>query len=195
MLTSFLFFFLFSAFQRIGEEPIAHRVTGPCHHSLISIQNLKVIRVIFSSLTLIYSFTFLSDLIKRNYSVLFFPFNQEIEEPKTFSTFRERLHHLQAKFYSIRFNTYYFMNTLSLYLCVHSLLQKTEKDRVCFGRSGIHGWGLFARRNIVEGEMVCPSKHNTSWNTCSSFHSCLTVFWGWKTHLKRLLSINFLKDL
>ena len=27
-------------------------------------------------------------------------------------------------------------------------------DRVCFGRSGIHGWGLFARRNIQEGEMV-----------------------------------------
>jgi len=27
-------------------------------------------------------------------------------------------------------------------------------ERVCFGRSGIHGWGLFARRNIQEGEMV-----------------------------------------
>uniref|UniRef100_A0A5B7APC3 Putative histone-lysine N-methyltransferase ATX5 n=1 Tax=Davidia involucrata TaxID=16924 RepID=A0A5B7APC3_DAVIN len=49
-----------------------------------------------------------------------------IEEPKTFSTFRERLYHLQ----------------------------RTENDRVCFGRSGIHGWGLFARRNIQEGEMV-----------------------------------------
>ncbi|KAA8533607.1 hypothetical protein F0562_030959 [Nyssa sinensis] len=48
------------------------------------------------------------------------------EEPKTFSTFRERLYHLQ----------------------------RTENDRVCFGRSGIHGWGLFARRNIQEGEMV-----------------------------------------
>ncbi|KAH9723999.1 Histone-lysine N-methyltransferase ATX5 [Citrus sinensis] len=31
---------------------------------------------------------------------------------------------------------------------------RTEHDRVCFGRSGIHGWGLFARRNIQEGEMV-----------------------------------------
>ncbi|KAL3819936.1 hypothetical protein ACJIZ3_005841 [Penstemon smallii] len=51
---------------------------------------------------------------------------KKIEKPKTFSTFRERLHHLQ----------------------------RTEKDRVCFGRSGIHGWGLFARRNILEGEMV-----------------------------------------
>ncbi|XP_010433292.1 PREDICTED: histone-lysine N-methyltransferase ATX4 [Camelina sativa] len=48
------------------------------------------------------------------------------EEPKSFSSFRERLHHLQ----------------------------RTEMDRVCFGRSGIHGWGLFARRNIQEGEMV-----------------------------------------
>jgi len=37
-----------------------------------------------------------------------------------------------------------------MYLC----LQKTENHRVCFGKSGIHGWGLFARRNIQEGEMV-----------------------------------------
>ncbi|KAJ6887905.1 histone-lysine N-methyltransferase ATX4-like isoform X2 [Populus alba x Populus x berolinensis] len=49
-----------------------------------------------------------------------------VEEPKSFSSFRERLYYLQ----------------------------KTENDRVCFGRSGIHGWGLFARRNIQEGEMV-----------------------------------------
>ncbi|XP_044504293.1 histone-lysine N-methyltransferase ATX5-like isoform X2 [Mangifera indica] len=49
-----------------------------------------------------------------------------VEEPKTFSSFRERLYHLQ----------------------------RTENNRACFGRSGIHGWGLFARRNIQEGEMV-----------------------------------------
>ncbi|GMJ06454.1 Arabidopsis TRITHORAX 5, SET domain group 29 [Hibiscus trionum] len=49
-----------------------------------------------------------------------------VEEPKGFSSFKERLQHLQ----------------------------RTEHDRVCFGRSGIHGWGLFARRNIQEGEMV-----------------------------------------
>ncbi|XP_062120143.1 histone-lysine N-methyltransferase ATX5-like isoform X2 [Humulus lupulus] len=53
-------------------------------------------------------------------------FMQVVEEPKTFSSFRERLYHLQ----------------------------RTENDRVCFGRSGIHGWGLFARRRIQEGEMV-----------------------------------------
>ncbi|CAI0546766.1 unnamed protein product [Linum tenue] len=52
-----------------------------------------------------------------------------VEEPKSFSSFRERLYHLQASI-------------------------KTERTRVCFGRSGIHGWGLFARRNIQEGEMV-----------------------------------------
>ncbi|KAK9103885.1 hypothetical protein Sjap_021139 [Stephania japonica] len=45
---------------------------------------------------------------------------------KSFSTFKERLHNLQ----------------------------KTENDRVCFGRSGIHGWGLFARHEIQEGEMI-----------------------------------------
>ncbi|XP_048616225.1 histone-lysine N-methyltransferase ATX3 [Brassica napus] len=33
-------------------------------------------------------------------------------------------------------------------------LQKTENLRVCFGKSGIHGWGLFARRSIQEGEMI-----------------------------------------
>ncbi|GMH08902.1 hypothetical protein Nepgr_010742 [Nepenthes gracilis] len=51
---------------------------------------------------------------------------REVEKPKMFSTFRERLYHLQ----------------------------RTENDRVCFGRSGIHGWGLFARRDIQEGDMV-----------------------------------------
>nr|XP_011457659.1 PREDICTED: histone-lysine N-methyltransferase ATX3-like [Fragaria vesca subsp. vesca] len=35
-----------------------------------------------------------------------------------------------------------------------SHLQKTEAHRVCFGKSGIHKWGLFARRNIQQGEMV-----------------------------------------
>ncbi|CAN4085742.1 unnamed protein product [Withania somnifera] len=51
---------------------------------------------------------------------------QEVKGSKTFSTFRERLRELQ----------------------------RTENDRVCFGRSAIHRWGLFARRNIPEGEMV-----------------------------------------
>ncbi|XP_062155071.1 histone-lysine N-methyltransferase ATX3 [Alnus glutinosa] len=52
--------------------------------------------------------------------------NNEVEDPKIFTSFKERLHHLQ----------------------------RTENHRVCFGKSGIHGWGLFARRNIQEGEMV-----------------------------------------
>ncbi|CAO2838637.1 unnamed protein product [Amaranthus hypochondriacus] len=51
---------------------------------------------------------------------------RKVEKPKMFSTFRERLYHLQ----------------------------RTENDRVCLGRSGIHRWGLFARRDIQEGEMV-----------------------------------------
>ncbi|KAI4372326.1 hypothetical protein MLD38_010570 [Melastoma candidum] len=41
----------------------------------------------------------------------------------------------------------------SLKECLYHL-QMTEKLRVCFGKSGIHGWGLFARTNIQEGEMV-----------------------------------------
>ncbi|XP_057951607.1 histone-lysine N-methyltransferase ATX4 isoform X1 [Malania oleifera] len=81
--------------KRTGEEAIAHRIGGPCHHSVGTIESLN-------------------------------KFRETEEEPKTFSSFRERLCHLQ----------------------------RTENDRVCFGRSGIHGWGLFARRNIQEGEMV-----------------------------------------
>ncbi|XP_015577364.2 histone-lysine N-methyltransferase ATX3 [Ricinus communis] len=50
----------------------------------------------------------------------------EMDDSLVFSSFKERLCHLQ----------------------------KTECHRVCFGKSGIHGWGLFARRNIQEGEMV-----------------------------------------
>ncbi|XP_050280103.1 histone-lysine N-methyltransferase ATX3 isoform X2 [Quercus robur] len=50
----------------------------------------------------------------------------EVEVSKDFTSFKERLCHLQ----------------------------RTECYRVCFGKSGIHGWGLFARRNIQEGEMV-----------------------------------------
>lgn len=45
---------------------------------------------------------------------------------QTFSTFKERLH----------------------------FLQKTENKRVSCGRSGVHGWGLFAARKIQEGQMV-----------------------------------------
>ncbi|PIA49006.1 hypothetical protein AQUCO_01300096v1 [Aquilegia coerulea] len=80
--------------KRTGEHAIAHRLMGPRHHSLDTIERLKA--------------------------------SKEERDPKSFSTFRERLYHLQ----------------------------RTENDRVCFGRSGIHGWGLFARRDIQEGEMV-----------------------------------------
>ncbi|KAI0524193.1 hypothetical protein KFK09_003557 [Dendrobium nobile] len=52
--------------------------------------------------------------------------NAPMEDPKSFSSFSERLHNLQL----------------------------TENSRICFGRSVIHGWGMFARRNIQEGEMV-----------------------------------------
>ncbi|XP_052170557.1 histone-lysine N-methyltransferase ATX3 isoform X2 [Diospyros lotus] len=52
--------------------------------------------------------------------------HSEVDDPKAFASFKERLSHLQ----------------------------KTESYRICFGRSGIHGWGLFARRSIQEGDMV-----------------------------------------
>ncbi|XP_042046336.1 histone-lysine N-methyltransferase ATX3-like isoform X1 [Salvia splendens] len=52
--------------------------------------------------------------------------HEDSDDAKSFQTLRERLDHLR----------------------------KTEKYRVCFGKSGIHGWGLFARRSMQEGEMV-----------------------------------------
>lgn len=79
---------------------------------------------------------------------------QVVEEPKSFLTFRERLYYLQVrfKFYHLIFIGSSFLNLiLKLSICS---VQRTENDRVCFGRSGIHGWGLFARRDIQEGEMV-----------------------------------------
>ncbi|KAK7338057.1 hypothetical protein VNO77_18654 [Canavalia gladiata] len=48
------------------------------------------------------------------------------KDAEVFSSLKERLHHLR----------------------------KTENQRVCLGKSGIHGWGLFARRDLQEGEMV-----------------------------------------
>ncbi|KAL5155723.1 Histone-lysine N-methyltransferase ATX3 [Glycine soja] len=48
------------------------------------------------------------------------------KDAQVFSSLKERLHHLQ----------------------------KTENQKVCLGKSGIHGWGLFARRDLEEGEMV-----------------------------------------
>ncbi|GJZ24622.1 histone-lysine N-methyltransferase ATX3-like protein isoform X1 [Tanacetum coccineum] len=52
--------------------------------------------------------------------------HREVQDLSSFSTFKEKL----------------------------ECLQRTENLRVCFGKSGIHGWGLFARRNIQEEEMV-----------------------------------------
>ncbi|KAJ0713848.1 putative [histone H3]-lysine(4) N-trimethyltransferase chromatin remodeling SET family [Helianthus annuus] len=46
------------------------------------------------------------------------------------------------------------LSNLSMFKEKLARLQRTEKTRVCFGRSGIHGCGLFTRRKILEGEMV-----------------------------------------
>ncbi|KVI07097.1 PWWP-like protein [Cynara cardunculus var. scolymus] len=110
--------------KKPGDGLIMHRVTRPCHHSLTTIQRLNSLRVIIFAFV---SIGFCKRLIDHTPDAFFL---QEMQEPRSFSTFRERLRHLQAKFH------------------------RTENDRVCFGRSGIHGWGLFARRNILEGEMV-----------------------------------------
>nr|KYP50996.1 Histone-lysine N-methyltransferase ATX3 [Cajanus cajan] len=48
------------------------------------------------------------------------------KDAQVFSSLKERLHHLR----------------------------KTEIQRICLGKSGIQGWGLFARRDLQEGEMV-----------------------------------------
>ena len=52
-------------------------------------------------------------------------------------------------------------NVISIVACntvldswVNSSKQVRENTIVCFGRSGIHGWGLFTRRSVQAGEMV-----------------------------------------
>lgn len=52
--------------------------------------------------------------------------NKDAKDAKDFLTLRERLEHLRS----------------------------TENYRVCFGKSRIHGFGLFARINLQEGEMI-----------------------------------------
>ncbi|MCO5561749.1 hypothetical protein L7F22_015372 [Adiantum nelumboides] len=37
-------------------------------------------------------------------------------------------------------------------------LEQTQSSRICFGKSAIHKWGLFARHDIQEGEMVVEYK-------------------------------------
>ena len=32
--------------------------------------------------------------------------------------------------------------------------ERTEGERILFGKSGIHGWGLFARRDLEQGEFL-----------------------------------------
>lgn len=53
------------------------------------------------------------------------------------------------------------------------MLQIRENYRVCFGKSRIHGWGLFAKRNIQEGEMV-KIKYSC-YNAITSLHPFLSV--------------------
>lgn len=100
--------------------------------------------------------SYFGDLIEINPELTFLFFSlQVVEDPKTFSSFRERLYHLQANFHPPLSSNLFLGLGSWLLLGTHIWLQRTENDRVCFGRSGIHGWGLFARRNIQEGEMVC----------------------------------------
>lgn len=78
---------------------------------------------------------------------------QEVQDLSSFSTFKEKLECL--KVYSLPTSH----KNMDLYdvLIDMFLIQRTEYLRVCFGKSGIHGWGLFARRKIQEEEMVLAS--------------------------------------
>ncbi|GFP91907.1 histone-lysine n-methyltransferase atx4 [Phtheirospermum japonicum] len=53
-------------------------------------------------------------------------FDKDTEDTRPFLSLRERLEYLKI----------------------------TENYRVCFGKSRIHGWGLFAKRSIREGQMI-----------------------------------------
>lgn len=96
-MTSYSFLLFFCPVQRTREGAVAHRVRGPCYHSLEEIQRLNAPRVIF-----------LFFFYKKKSEILTMIFNwkndwiirlldwQEEKDPESFSTFRERLHYLQA---------------------------------------------------------------------------------------------------
>ncbi|KAK2973586.1 hypothetical protein RJ640_023236 [Escallonia rubra] len=95
--------------KRTREEPIPHRVTRPCHHSLVEIQNLNTV--------------------------------MEIEEPKTFSTFRERLRHLQATSHSC---SSFLLNSLGNFLTFLGLIYGSRELK----------WTAFAAVLEYRGEQV-----------------------------------------
>lgn len=142
LLSSYFHVFLF---QR--KEAIAHRVMGSIHHSLDAVQSLNAPKVTtlfvcFSTVTL--------DLLWRNVLLLVYR-RRRIQDHfqhsgNVYAIYRQLPSH--HRFVMITeccpiLISLFFLN-----------VQSTEDTRVCFGRSGIHGWGLFARREIQEGEMV-----------------------------------------
>ena len=115
-------------------------------------------------------------------------FLQEVEDPKIFTSFKERLHHLQVllffhmllpTLYKILISLPFFY--LTFFINIYLWFQRTENHRVSFGKSGIHGWGLFARRNIQEGEMVRNTVVHRSHFFCVCIFVCM--------HLNKCLSI------
>lgn len=90
----------------------------------------------------------------------------------------------------------YFSHSIGIF----SFIQKRERYRICFGRSGIHGWGLFARRRIQEGDMVlhrlgsslCACVTNVkslfyiSYFPCNAYRFCR--HFSWLMHLSFLFS-------
>jgi hypothetical protein len=101
-----IYLFIYFIFQRTEEEAIYHRLTRPCHHPFLEIQSLNAFRVKFLFPTFQYYIIFFFYLLnffdmetKRNKgsgNVLGFILRQVVEEPKSFSSFRERLYHLQV---------------------------------------------------------------------------------------------------
>jgi hypothetical protein len=111
-------------------------------------------------------------------------FLQEVEDPKIFTSFKERLHHLQVLFffffhmllptlYKILISLLFFWS--NIFINIYLWFQRTENRRVSFGKSGIHGWGLFARRNIQEGEMVRYTVVHKSRFFCVCVYICVCI--------------------
>jgi len=109
---------------------------------------------------------------------------QVVPEPQAFSSFRERLYYLQVTLLFLRMIICFSGQFSDCFMGAIVWLQRTENERVCFGRSGIHGWGLFARRNIQEGEMVWMSRSSIitmQIRTKFNYH-LLYVFWALHVH-------------
>lgn len=164
-----------------GLEPTCHRLMGPRRHSLLDIELLnshhQVICFLYGSYAkkFVWNYYFFSSystwlLLVYHYlgfqrCEIFFNTRRTVRSSEgnglllcifTLLLSQSSLYPLVFQSVNQPRTRFFLMKVFQSCISLTTLLvlQRTEKYRVCFGKSGIHGWGLFARRSIQEGEMV-----------------------------------------